>query len=797
MSNLTNLAIAVPPAQTLHRPSHSLLSALVLVAAVSYFVLSARDASAGSATWNLNPGSGVWNTATNWTPATIPNGPDDIATFGVSNVTGISNDTLHDIEVNGIVFTPGASAFTITFGDSSFFEDYRISGVGITNNSGITQNFAIGNFGDSATLLFTNSATAGERTVFTAGPNCCGTSSYVFQDTSTAGSATLIANFEGTIVFTGDSTGGAARIKLFGGGFFGPILDISAHNSPGVTIGSLEGTGTVNLGANNLTIDSDSQGNSQSKMFSGAIQGAGGSLTKSGRRKLVLARSNAYSGGTTIEGGELLVSNQRGSGTGSGAVKVAAGRLGGTGIIAGPVTVGASRAGAELAPGDEGAMGTLTLLSTLTFRSHGAYLFDVNSNDATGDQLIANGVTIKVPNAELSITDLAGGILTNAELYDVGNGTWSATSSLSVARAGQTATLLPSGKVLVAGGNVNGSGLSEVYDPVSGTWADTGSLNVPRSGQTATLLPDGEVLVAGGNLGFGPTASAELYDPVSGIWTPTGNMTSARYYHTATLLSDGKVLVVGSPGVSTAELYDPVAGSWSTTGSPITSRWSHTATLLPSGEVLVAGGSSGIGTPIKQAELYEPATGTWTATGNLIKARQVHTATLLPNNKVLVAGGQGTGITELTSAELYDSANGTWALTGSLAIPRAYHTATLLLDGRVTAAGGNNGINFMEPSVELYDPANGTWSMTGSLYPGRYSHTATLLPDGSVLVAGGVGQGLPIGAVLTLINNTSANPISGTFSNLPDRTIIIVAGTKCQVNYSGGDGNDLTLTAVP
>ena len=103
----------------------------------------------------------------------------------------------------------------------------------------------------------------------------------------------------------------------------------------------------------------------------------------------------------------------------------------------------------------------------------------------------------------------------------------------------------------------------------------------------------------------------------------------------------------------------------------------------------------------------------------------------------------------------------------------------------------------MEPSVELYDPANGTWSMTGSLYPGRYSHTATLLPDGSVLVAGGVGQGLPIGAVLTLINNTSANPISGTFSNLPDRTIIIVAGTKCQVNYSGGDGNDLTLTAVP
>jgi autotransporter-associated beta strand protein len=565
-----------------------------------------------------------------------------------------------------------------------------------------------------------------------------------------------------------------------------------------VTIGSLEGVGTVNLGANNLTVGSDNQGNSQSKTFSGVIQdnGAGGSLTKLGRRRLVLAMSNAYSGGTTIEGGELFVSNKRGSATGRGPVNVAAGRLGGTGIIAGPVTVGASRVGAELAPGDEGAMGTLTLLKTLTFRSRGSYLFDINSNDATSDQLIANGVTIKPPNAELFITDLAGGILKNAELYDVDTGTWSTTNSLGVARAGHTATLLPNGMVLVAGGTVDGSGLSELYDPASGTWANTGSLTTPRGGQTATLLPSGKVLIAGGSLGFGPTASAELYDPASGTWTPTGNMTTARDFHTATLLGNGKVLVVGGPGISTAELYDPANGNWSLTANPITSRWSHTATLLPDGEVLVAGGSTGIGSPTNLAELYDPATQTWTATSNLRKARQVHTATLLADGKVLVAGGQQPHIIESTSAELYDPVSGTWAFTGSLAVPRAYHTAALLQGGRVMAAGGNNGINFMEPSVELYDPASGTWTMTGSLHPGRYSHSETLLPDGSVLIAGGVGQGLPIGTVLTVINNTSANPISGTFPNLPDQSIVIVANTKCQVNYSGGDGNDLTLTAI-
>ena len=77
-----------------------------------------------------------------------------------------------------------------------------------------------------------------------------------------------------------------------------------------------------------------------------------------------------------------------------------------------------------------------------------------------------------------------------------------------------------------------------------GAWTVTGSLNTGRFLHTATLLPNGMVLVAGGLDGsFHATPSAEPYDPVGGTWTATGNLNTERYEHTATLLPDGKVLV--------------------------------------------------------------------------------------------------------------------------------------------------------------------------------------------------------------------------------------------------------------
>jgi N-acetylneuraminic acid mutarotase len=201
-----------------------------------------------------------------------------------------------------------------------------------------------------------------------------------------------------------------------------------------------------------------------------------------------------------------------------------------------------------------------------------AELYDPASGTwtATGSLVTArtSPTATLLPNGKVLVVGGGSGLdaLASAELYDSVSGTWTPTGSLATARGGQTETLLPNGKVLVAGGENNsgpgGSGVilasAELYDPVSATWTSTGSLATARTGQTASLLPNGKVLVAGGVDFSHVFASAELYDPASGTWTATGSLAAARYYDTASLLSDGNVLVAGGHGAGTlasAELY--------------------------------------------------------------------------------------------------------------------------------------------------------------------------------------------------------------------------------------------------
>lgn len=126
-------------------------------------------------------------------------------------------------------------------------------------------------------------------------------------------------------------------------------------------------------------------------------------------------------------------------------------------------------------------------------------------------------------------------------------GTFTVTGSMLTGRAWHTATLLSNGKVLIAGGfsqvglTIEGLSSAELYDPATGSFSATGSMSVPRVSHTATLLPDGRVLIAGGYAGFtnqeaaGATSSAELYDSVTGTFTATGQMSVPRFMHTATL----------------------------------------------------------------------------------------------------------------------------------------------------------------------------------------------------------------------------------------------------------------------
>jgi len=280
--------------------------------------------------------------------------------------------------------------------------------------------------------------------------------------------------------------------------------------------------------------------------------------------------------------------------------------------------------------------------------------------------LLANGSVLVAGGC---VSNCLGATTATAEIYNSTNGTWSTTGAMAKARTYFAMVLLSSGKVLVAGGctklNANGCGGvtagAEIYDPSTGKWTATGSMKAARGNLTATLLPNGRVLVAGGiNAANNPLGSAELYNPATGKWTSTGKMITARDEHTAILLSTGKVLVAGgenTAGVTTAktELYNPATGKWAATGNLNTSRLEHTATMLMNGKVLIAGGNNVTAnktTVLSSAELYNPSTGVWSKTGTMNSARVGHTATLLTSGQVLAASGSDAN-NDLTSAELY------------------------------------------------------------------------------------------------------------------------------------------------
>ena len=602
----------------------SLIVSCAMVLTLSFDALHAVYA--GSATWSLNATTGDWNTATNWTPPTVPNATIDTATFDASNTTSVL--TSAHVDLASLVFTAGAPSYTIatdpprtltfwdegvrndsgvqqTFtggfsfnGDSSAGDDVTYDGGSISfhgnasaggasfrragidffdtasadhgvftdggidfhnNSTAANGTFTLGQGSGGGRITFFDTPSAGNAT-FTISSNGIafdmfgGTLSNatvtvngpsdLFSDavlriqfSATADHATLVANggvaagglntkgvitfgfgataaeatlvvnpttvagasggnlgfgsanagdsnitvngaavtgdtaegvltFAGgqattaanaTIVATGGSNGGkgglvqflpnakggTCRLELLGNS----QLDMAADRHDDLTIGSLEGEGTVTLGGHALIIGS----NNLSTIFSGLIQDgiAPGAITKIGTGTLTLGAANSYIGGTTISSGILFVSNLNGSGTGTGAVSVNAGTLGGSGIIAGAVTVGTNTGvQAFLAP-SKGAKKPATLIIqgalTLNDDSTYTYTFKKNRNGTKADQVIANGVTIN--------------------------------SSAMIALSGHTSVALRQGMVLTLISNTSAN-------PISGTFSN---------------LPDGGIVTINGN----------------------------------------------------------------------------------------------------------------------------------------------------------------------------------------------------------------------------------------------------------------------------------------------------------
>jgi hypothetical protein len=195
------------------------------------------------------------------------------------------------------------------------------------------------------------------------------------------------------------------------------------------------------------------------------------------------------------------------------------------------------------------------------------------------DTLLPGGSVLLVGGASpLDAPDISPPEKGIAERFDPAQNSWTLTAPGLAFRSRHTATLLADGRVLVAGGidaaAVNVGSIiplasADLYDPIADTWVAAAPMNAPHSAHTATLLPSGRVLVVGGDPAPRVT---ELYDPLSNSWSLGGLLAHGRAHHSATLLADATVLIAGGLGdegpLSSAEqlrggvLGEPCQSPW-------------------------------------------------------------------------------------------------------------------------------------------------------------------------------------------------------------------------------------------
>jgi len=179
-------------------------------------------------------------------------------------------------------------------------------------------------------------------------------------------------------------------------------------------------------------------------------------------------------------------------------------------------------------------------------------------------------------------------------------------------------------------------------------------MNIIRAFQTATLLPDGRVLVAGGQNYGSYFASSEVYDPATGVWSTTGSMNTARSLHTATLLPDGRVLVVGVIAHQSRQCGGVRPGVWRLESNRF---YEHNSCVSHCHAVARRT------RPRRRWKLYRQFIRQRRAVRVCRRRLEPHRldeyissrthATLLPDGRVLVAGGRNYG-SYLASSEVYD-----------------------------------------------------------------------------------------------------------------------------------------------
>lgn len=403
--------------------------------------------------------------------------------------------------------------------------------------------------------------------------------------------------------------------------------------------------------------------------------------------------------------------------------------------------------------------------------------------DLTGKSFFVDVATVVVRRMSIGSPEFYRSDLNSWSYGPPTGGVVSVGASLSA--IGPTATLLPNNDRQYWGGRITSTGGNQIRNGIANdnsSWS-TGpnAIRQPRALHTATLLPEGRVLLAGGTNGPNILRSAELFDPATETFAFTPKpMHDVRDQHSATLLPNGRVLIAGgfttnatsTGSTSSSELYYPDTGVFLRTPPMISSRSNHTAVLLPDGGVLVAGGFGPDDIITPTAEIFYSTAMDWRPAPNMPVARALHTATLLRDGRVMFAGGlNASGV--LNSVSAFNTLTGAWSALAPMSRALHSHTASLLTDGRVLVAGGNDGLGEQDVSM-IYDPSANAWTDTivgtNALTMARFGHSATLLPNGNVLMTGGTQRFGNIADVNELFHpNFSLWGDAGRFSANPQR----------------------------
>lgn len=262
-----------------------------------------------------------------------------------------------------------------------------------------------------------------------------------------------------------------------------------------------------------------------------------------------------------------------------------------------------------------------------------------------------------------NIVLLAGGSsVATADIYDPIAGVVTGVVPMTVARTMHKYAMFNYGgstKVLLAGGQ-GPVATGDVYDSSTGTFSPvSNNMFTARWAHTATTIPNGYVIIAGGRNSSTEINSLELYNSSSNMFTPiSAKLYMARYQHTATYMpSINAILFAGGWSqvngyLNTYELFDVSTFTFIKNGTMLSRREWYTSTLLLNGLVFHIAGHDGTSN-VAFCELYDPLTTDSMPAANMSFARRYHTASLMTNSgRVMVCGGQGnSGI--LNNCELY------------------------------------------------------------------------------------------------------------------------------------------------